>query len=59
MKKKFNFVLVFNNRKIMSLIKSISGIRGTIGGKVQENLTPIDAVTFAAAYGTWLKQHQN
>ena len=43
----------------MSLIKSISGIRGTIGGKVQENLTPIDAVTFAAAYGTWLKQHQN
>ncbi len=59
MKKKINFVLVFNNRKIMSLIKSISGIRGTIGGKVQENLTPIDAVTFAAAYGTWLKQHQN
>lgn len=43
----------------MSLIKSISGIRGTIGGKVQENLTPIDAVTFAAAYGTWLKLHQN
>ncbi len=43
----------------MSLIKSISGIRGTIGGKVQENLTPIDAVIFAAAYGTWLKQHQN
>ena len=43
----------------MSLIKSISGIRGTIGGKVRENLTPIDAVTFAAAYGTWLKQHQN
>jgi phosphoglucosamine mutase len=59
MKKKINFVLVFNNRKIMSLIKSISGIRGTIGGKVQENLTPIDAVIFAAAYGTWLKQHQN
>ena len=43
----------------MSLIKSISGIRGTIGGKVQENLTPIDAVIFAAAYGTWLKQHQD
>lgn len=43
----------------MSLIKSISGIRGTIGGKVQENLTPIDAVIFAAAYGTWLKLHQN
>ncbi|CAN5310858.1 phosphoglucosamine mutase [soil metagenome] len=39
----------------MSLIKSISGIRGTIGGKPGDNLTPIDAVKFAAAYGTWLK----
>ena len=39
----------------MSLIKSISGIRGTIGGKVDENLTPIDAVKFAAAYGSWVK----
>ncbi|MEB3076278.1 phosphoglucosamine mutase [Capnocytophaga gingivalis] len=39
----------------MSLIKSISGIRGTIGGKVDENLTPIDAIKFAAAYGSWLK----
>ncbi len=44
----------------MSLIKSISGIRGTIGGKPSENLTPIDAVKFAAAYGTWLKtEHPN
>lgn len=42
----------------MSLIKSISGIRGTIGGKPSENLTPIDTVKFAAAYGTWLsKKH--
>jgi phosphomannomutase len=40
----------------MSLIKSISGIRGTIGGKTSENLTPIDTVKFAAAYGTWLKK---
>lgn len=40
----------------MSLIKSISGIRGTIGGKVGENLTPVDTVKFAAAYGTWLKE---
>ena len=40
----------------MTLIKSISGIRGTIGGAVGDNLTPIDAVKFAAAYGTWLKQ---
>jgi phosphomannomutase len=39
----------------MSLIKSISGIRGTIGGKVNDNLTPIDTVKFAAAYGMWLK----
>jgi phosphomannomutase len=38
----------------MTLIKSISGIRGTIGGKISDNLTPIDAVKFAAAYGTWL-----
>ena len=40
----------------MALIKSISGIRGTIGGKVNDNLTPIDAVKFAAAYGMWLKK---
>lgn len=38
----------------MSLIKSISGIRGTIGGNVGDNLTPIDAVKFAAAYGSFL-----
>ncbi|HFS67611.1 MAG TPA: phosphoglucosamine mutase [Flavobacteriia bacterium] len=38
----------------MTLIKSISGIRGTIGGKVNENLTPIDIVKFASAYGFWL-----
>ncbi|MEY4596733.1 MAG: phosphoglucosamine mutase, partial [Bacteroidota bacterium] len=41
---------------IMTLIKSISGIRGTIGGAVDQGLTPIDAVKFAAAYGTWLQQ---
>lgn len=39
----------------MTLIKSISGIRGTIGGSVGENLTPVDAVKFASAYGTFLK----
>jgi phosphomannomutase len=43
----------------MTLIKSISGIRGTIGGRVGDNLTPIDAVKFASAYGTWLKQRRN
>ena len=43
----------------MSLIKSISGIRGTIGGKVAVNLTPIDTVKFAAAYGMWLKKQSS
>jgi len=43
----------------MTLIKSISGIRGTIGGTVEDNLTPIDTVKFAAAYGTWIKQQRN
>jgi phosphomannomutase len=45
----------------MALIKSISGIRGTIGGKPGDTLSPIDIVRFTAAYGTWLKQqpHHN
>ncbi|NDE09133.1 MAG: phosphoglucosamine mutase [Chitinophagia bacterium] len=38
----------------MALIKSISGIRGTIGGKTGDNLTPVDIVKFTAAYGTLL-----
>jgi phosphomannomutase len=40
----------------MALIKSISGFRGTIGGRPNDNLTPIDIVKFASAYGAWLKQ---
>ncbi len=40
----------------MALIKSISGIRGTIGGKPGENLTPLDIVKFTAAYGSWVKE---
>ena len=40
----------------MTLIKSISGIRGTIGGIAGEGLTPPDVVKYASAYGTWLKQ---
>lgn len=40
----------------MSLIKSISGIRGTIGGNTGENLTPVDIVKFTAAYGTLILQ---
>lgn len=40
----------------MSLIKSISGIRGTIGGRPGDGLSPIDIVKFATAYGIWIKQ---
>ncbi|MBE9490407.1 MAG: phosphoglucosamine mutase [Bacteroidetes bacterium] len=43
----------------MTLIKSISGIRGTIGGQVGDNLTPIDVVKFASAYGVWVKQQRH
>lgn len=38
----------------MALIKSISGFRGTLGGKPGDNLTPVDVVKFAAAFGTWV-----
>ena len=38
----------------MTLIKSISGIRGTIGGAIGDNLTPLDAVKFTASYAKWL-----
>jgi phosphomannomutase len=40
----------------MALIKSISGIRGTIGGKPGDTLSPLDVVRFTAAYGTWLSK---
>jgi phosphomannomutase len=43
----------------MTLIKSISGIRGTIGGEVNDNLTPLDIVKFTAAFGQWRKQVSN
>lgn len=46
------------NKFDMALIKSISGIRGTIGGNPGEGLTPQDIVRFAAAYGTWV-QHRH
>ncbi|MEG2341485.1 MAG: phosphoglucosamine mutase [Odoribacter sp.] len=39
----------------MTLIKSISGIRGTVGGQPGDNLTPLDVVKFVSAYATWLK----
>ena len=41
----------------MTLIKSISGIRGTIGGSPGEGLSPLDIVRFTTAYGTWLKKY--
>ncbi|MDM8160764.1 phosphoglucosamine mutase [Labilibaculum sp. K2S] len=43
----------------MALIKSISGIRGTIGGKVGDGLSPLDVVKFSAAYGTWVLRRNN
>lgn len=43
-------------KRIMTLIKSISGIRGTIGGETGANLTPLDIVKFTAAYATFIKQ---
>jgi phosphomannomutase len=42
----------------VTLIKSISGIRGTIGGKPGDALTPVDVVKFAAAFGTWIKSRK-
>ncbi|MCD4833147.1 MAG: phosphoglucosamine mutase [Bacteroidales bacterium] len=43
----------------MTLIKSISGIRGTIGGKAGEGLSPLDTVKFTSAYGQWLRNRSN
>jgi phosphomannomutase len=43
----------------MALIKSISGIRGTIGGRPGEALTPLDITRFASAYGTWLRRRRS
>jgi len=43
----------------MALIKSISGIRGTIGGRVGEGLSPLDIVKFTAAYGSWIKKNSS
>ena len=43
----------------MTLIKSISGIRGTIGGFPGNNLTPLDVVKYVSAYGMWLKSRSN
>ena len=49
---------IFGKNLTMTLIKSISGIRGTIGGKPNQNLTPIDIVESTAAFGTWISNNQ-
>jgi phosphomannomutase len=43
----------------LALIKSISGIRGTIGGKPGESLTPLDVVKYTAAFGEWAMAEGN
>lgn len=43
----------------MTLIKSIAGLRGTIGGKAGENLTPLDVVKFTSGYGAWLLENHD
>ncbi len=43
----------------LALIKSIAGIRGTIGGEIGESLTPVDVVKFTAAYGEWLQSSKH
>jgi len=48
------FIFAFLKIEFVALIKSISGIRGTIGGRPGEGLSPLDVVKFTAAYGTWL-----
>ena len=52
-----NFFLILEKKyNDLTLIKSISGIRGTIGGKAGDGLTPIDVVKFTAAYGAWVTE---
>ena len=48
------FIMFADQNNYMALIKSISGIRGTIGGKPGDTLSPMDVVRFTAAYGMWL-----
>ena len=43
----------------MTLIKSISGIRGTIGGRPGEGLSPLDIVKFTSAFAEWIKRKNN
>ena len=50
-----NYIRRRFKREFMALIKSISGIRGTIGGQPGDTLSPLDIVKFTSAYGTMLK----
>ncbi len=49
-----NFLVLHPKIITLTLIKSISGIRGTIGGKINEGLTPIDIVKYTSAFGQWI-----
>ena len=53
------FIIFADKTITMSLIKSISGIRGTIGGKSGEGLSPLDIVKFTAAYATWISKNNS
>ncbi len=55
--KYYKFALL--KKIILALIKSISGIRGTIGGKPNEGLTPIDILKYSAAFGKWVIEKTN
>ena len=55
---KIQFITLVKNF-YMTLIKSISGIRGTIGGKAGEGLSPLDLVKFTSAFGTWIMLRNN
>lgn len=54
----YDFCIKFNTFQCMTLIKSISGIRGTIGGFPGENLTPVDIIAFSSAFGQWIIEKQ-
>lgn len=52
----YSFVALNQDSPAMSLMKSVSGIRGTIGGKPGDNFTPADIVAFTTSYGQWLRK---
>jgi phosphomannomutase len=55
----FLHLCITKNLRGMALIKSISGIRGTIGGKAGECLSPVDIVKFTSAFGAWVQRRCN